>query len=461
MRGLAVMMGVLAFAAMARAQSESPEVPPPGPLPRAGGGEGTGAAGLLPPDGVITERSAYDHRAPADHSAEEALRWIPRTLLAPMLGLTLLRREGIRVLLEPVGPPPSTPDSEEEELPPLGAMPVLMLENDRSPAVGVFVVVRPATGLVLDATFQHWDDERIEGWLRAVVALDADTALVLRGDGSTRGDRVFHGFAWDSRQEARTRYRHHQGGGRIALVRGFFESSELALGVRVTHHRFGASGYGGNPSLDAQVEPSSLPPGFADGATVLEERLGLTVDSRERPGRAPSEGLRLRMLAAHGADLEGSASWMRAGAELAGTAALAPEHDLTLSGWAAAVEPLGGAEPPFVEQVILGGRPGRLAGFLRGRLIGRSAALIHARYRWGIGANLDAALHVEAGNVFGARFEDLRVDRSRLSFGLSIDSLADDAHRVGLLFAMATEPLVDGADVTAGHVSFFLGSPPR
>jgi hypothetical protein len=193
---------------------------------------------------------------------------------------------------------------------------------------------------------------------------------------------------------------------------------------------------------------------------VLEPHAAVAVDSRPRR-EAAAPGAAIEAAAGWASDLESGARWLRASARGLVAFALAPEHDLTFTVRATAIEGAASAEVPFVERVVLGGEPGDLAGFPRGRLHGDSAAIVHARYRWGLDTWLDAALHVEAGNVFGRALSGFDAELARLSFGVAIDGVATDAHRFGLLLAFATAPLRDGAGVESGHVRFFVGSPPR
>jgi hypothetical protein len=408
-----------------------------------------------------TSRAHYDHRAPEDRSADEAWRWIPRILLTPLSFALAVARATTQLVLEPIGPPPSSVDATEDAPAPLFAMPVIHLESEMSPALGAWVRLIPDEMLRVDLAAQHWDDARVEGWGTARLALgDGAGSIALLTDVGTRGDRIFHGIG-HSEPDARRRYRQTRGGGSIEWRHdAFYRSSAIAASLRATHHRFEESGFGGasEPSLTAQ-DPDR-PAGFVEGATVIEPRLALAIDSRSTELGAGNEGVALSMIVALATDVEHDARWTRAEARAEATVRLAPEHDLTFSGWAASVDPIAGAIP-FVELVVLGGEPGQLAGFPLGRLHGRSAAIAGARYRWGIHQDGDAALHVELGNVFGASYDGFAIERGRLSIGISIDGLATDEHRLSVLFALGTAPLDGGGAIESGHVRFFVGSPPR
>jgi hypothetical protein len=412
-----------------------------------------------------TTREAYDHRVPPDRTLDDAARWPLRILLAPLRLVVSLGRESGRLALGDIGDDPSSIDADEPATSPaLRAMPIVHLETERSPAVGVDVSLLPVAGVRIDLRAQHWDDARIEGMLLARSTIHDGAEIRLDVDGSTRSDRIWHGLGWDSAPSARRRYRHHRGGASLGIELGGASSDVRArIAGRVTHHRFEGSGFGGAGEPSVDLQPDRAPPGLAEGSTVLEPLAAVGFDSRHEDRGSASPGAAIGLVLAYGVDVSGRSRWVRTETLAAATIALAPEHDLTLSTWAAAVEPIRDDAPaPFVERIVLGGEPGRLAGFPLGRLHGDSAAIAHLRYRWGIHPGVDAALHAELGNVFGRVLEGLDAERMRLSFGLSIEGHGDpDAHRVGLLFAMGTEPIASGADVGSGHVRFFVGAPPR
>jgi len=399
----------------------------------------------------VTSREAYDHRPPPDDSDAEAARWVPRVLLSPIWLLAAAGREITRLILEPVGPPPSSPDTLEPGTRPIEVLPVIRLETDRSAAVGVQVVLRADDVLAARFATQHWDDRRLESWAELRwQPIDALT-IGLEGDAGTRADLQLHGLGWNSRDDQRTDYRHVRGGGRLWIAHRAFAASELTLSGRVTHHRFSREGSNARPLPPA--------PGFDRGATVAAPRLSWRVDQRAAD-RAGAGGVAFDLGVDFGADLEGDARWLGLEASAAATVAFSSHHDVTLGGYAAITEALTDAPPVFAELPTLGGDPGRLAGFVRGRLYGYSAVVASLRYRWGIATTLDASLFVEAGNVFGAGFDDLTLERARLSFGFGLDSLGGDSHRLGIVAALATDPLVDGGAIHGGHARLFIGSAP-
>jgi hypothetical protein len=396
-----------------------------------------------------TSRSHYDHREPEDHTADEAWRWVPRVVLAPFALALSLFREPARLVLEPFDPP------EGSEGAPWIILPVVHLETEVSPAVGAWLAYTPDDALSMNLSIAHWDDARIEGRARATLDLDGST-IGIDADTSTRRDRIFHGTGASTPSDRR-RYAHHQGGGTLAWrYRSFFRSSELALSVRATHHRFDETDYGGEgePTLRAQDVD-----GF-DGATVIEPRLSFAIDSRAPLLGAGNRGLAIGMAAAVGTDVEHDAHWIRSEAHAGVTIPILREHDLTFGVWATSVDAIDGAIP-FVELAILGGEPGRFAGFPPGRFFGHSAVVTTSRYRWSIDQRVDASLDFELGDVLGPRFEGFAIERSRLSVALSIDGIANDDHRFGLLVGMGTSPIDDGLTPESGHVRFFIGSPPR
>lgn len=399
----------------------------------------------------ITSREAYDHRPPPDDSTAEAARWVPRVLLAPLWLLASAGRELTRLFLEPIGPPPSSPDAAEPTPRPIEVLPVVRLESDRSPAVGVHVALRAGDVFTVRFATQHWDDRRLETWSRLRWRPVRGLTLGLEGEAGTRSDLQLHGLGWSSAPGQRTDYRHVRGGGRLWIAHRAFAASRLALSMRVTHHRFSREG--------DNLRPRPPAPGFDRGATVAAPRLAWQIDQRDAD-RAGHGGVAFEVAVDFGADVEGDARWLGLRAEAAATVAFSSHHDVTLAAYAALTEPLTDAPPVFAELPTLGGDPGRLAGLVRGRLYGYSATVASLRYRWGIATSLDASLFVEAGNVFGAGFDDLTLERARLSFGVGLDSLGDDVHRFGVIAALATDPLVDGGAIHGGHARLFIGRAP-
>ena len=119
-------------------------------------------------------------------------------------------------------------------------------------------------------------------------------------------------------------------------------------------------------------------------------------------------------------------------------------------------DPLGSADVPFIEQAQLGGSNLVMSGFLRGALIGRSAAALTFEYRYPIWVFLDGSLHASIGNVFDEHFSDFDVERLRMSFGLGFRSIGDRDQSFNVLVAFGSEPFTLGANIES--VRLVVGS---
>ena len=95
---------------------------------------------------------------------------------------------------------------------------------------------------------------------------------------------------------------------------------------------------------------------------------------------------------------------------------------------------------PFPDQVSLGGRT-LMRGFVRNRLIDRSAAVATLQYTWPVWVYLDGVLTLAAGNVFGSHFDGFDVKLARLSSGIGVRSNGDRDTGFEAMFAVGTEPL--------------------
>ncbi|MGE3673838.1 MAG: hypothetical protein AB7K71_29475, partial [Polyangiaceae bacterium] len=110
------------------------------------------------------------------------------------------------------------------------------------------------------------------------------------------------------------------------------------------------------------------------------------------------------------------------------------------------VDPLlKGSEIPFNEQVTLGGdRPMR--GFLEGRLVDRSSAVLRFDYTWPVWVWLDGAIHYAVGNVFGEHLDGFEPGLLRQSAGVGLRAVGSRDHVFEMLQAFGTEPFDEGAE---------------
>ncbi len=409
----------------------------------------------------------YDNRPEPGPSAEEIALWIPRVLFFPVHVIFEY------VLRQPIGWLMTTAERERWT--------VLLVDfftwNDRSaglvPTAFFDFGFQPSAGL-----YFWWNDLGAPGnqlrttvafggvdWLRATVSdrvqTSRETELAFTVDAWRRPDYIFSGFGWDSQIDQRSRYFHNYVDGNVAFRFRPWRESEISFAAGVRWNDFASNGYAfasSDPPLASAVSQGwyALPPGF-DGYTAYQQRLRVVIDSREeRP--APGHGVRVEGFVDQGFDLQEPTDrrWMRYGGLLGGFVDVGSNRVLALWGLVRLADPLGSAPVPFVEQIGLGGEPLLMAGFLRGSLRGRSAAVMTLEYRYPIWVFLDGSLHFSVGNVFDEHFVDFDVERLRMSFGIGFRSIGDRDQSFNVMLAFGSEPFVDGANVDS--VRIVIGS---
>jgi hypothetical protein len=220
---------------------------------------------------------------------------------------------------------------------------------------------------------------------------------------------------------------------------------EIAAGYRGAS--FGHSTFAGDEqSVDVALRGGE-PPGFEHGFRAPFARSRLVLDSR---GKSGSEtGVRFEVSAEQGADLKNApaSGWLRYGGTIGGFVDLLQSgRVVSLSVSAFLADPVGQRPVPFTELVTLGG-PALMPGFRPGRLYDRSGAVATLRYSWPIWVWLDGSLQVATGNVFGARFEGFRAERSRLSTAIGIESRGSRDSIFQALVGFGSETFESGAKV--------------
>jgi len=131
------------------------------------------------------------------------------------------------------------------------------------------------------------------------------------------------------------------------------------------------------------------------------------------------------------------------------------ERVVSLAATTTFVDPLSNEPVPFTELVALGGS-GPLRGFLPGRLLGRSAASLVARYRWPIWAFVDGSLQAGVGNVFDEHLQDFKPKLLRFSSAIGIETVGSPDSSLEILFGVGTETFDHGGQVDS--VRFVLGT---
>lgn len=285
-------------------------------------------------------------------------------------------------------------------------------------------------------------------------AVSVDASLV------RRLDNTFSGIGSFSRQGSRTRYAATVAEADIGHAHTFWAGSAIRTQVGVRSLFFGNDGCCDEPALSAEVAAGRIyAPGYARGYRAAFQRVELELDSR-RPGPKPGGGLRLE---AHEEGLftldplpgEPRRSWVKYGGSVGAALDLTGQQRVvSLTVAAELADPLVGTIP-FTDQVMLGG-DALMPGFLRGRLVDRSAAVASLQYVWPVWVYLDGVAHASVGNVFGEHFSGFDVKSSRLSTGVGLRSSGDRKSGLEVLFAVGTEPFDDRFKVDSFR--FVIGS---
>lgn len=421
----------------------------------------------------VPERPVPNYGAlpPADDPAEELL-WIPRILFFPLhFAIEYVVRRPVGWLLRTIelerldaGVVPGMPQAEQRREGRWWFVPLLRYDHGFQPSVGLgFRAHDREQRLSARLRLEGLPDDRIAGAARGSVRIGS-ALLALDLDGGYREDRIDHGLGWDSPASSRARYTDAYGSAGLFVEARPWRRSVIAGGVRTAVHRFGNSDYlqAGDRSIDAAIALGEVerPPGYPEGYTVVEPWARAVLDTRAEGDWPNAGGVRAELFVAWSVDAERSvrASWARLGGHVELALALLHERALGVRGLVEIVEPLAHRAIPFTEQVVLGGALDRMPGFLAGRLVGSSGAVLGVSWRYAIWPWMDAELFVETGNVFGAHFEDFAFDRLRLSFGTAI--VTRDPDDLTVLLAFGTEPFARGTDVTSVRFALSIGAPP-
>lgn len=276
-----------------------------------------------------------------------------------------------------------------------------------------------------------------------------------------RKDLPFYGLGPRSRDEDRARYQatavRVQGG----YAAEFWRSSRLAVALGGRGLWFGNEACCGEPSVRERIAAGELQaPGLDQSYAASFQRLELTLDSRPRTAR---RGIDLRLDAYEEASftlntpaLGPRRAWVQYGGSLGASLDLTGTRrilGLTVHGRFA--DPLQNAGIPFTDQVALGGDL-LMPGFLRGRLVDRSALVTTLDYSWPFWVFLDATLQASVGNVFGAHLRDVDVRTMRWSTAIGVHTTGAPSSRLEALFGIASTPFDEGGKIDS--IRFMVGT---
>jgi hypothetical protein len=425
---------------------------------------------------VDDERTAPDYDGLEDPTtAGEVALWFPRILLSPLyLVAEYVLRHPLRLLVSAI---------EENDLPALlmnffsfgGTSTILV------PTGFIDFGFRPSVGLYFRTKDFLVDGHRIVAraatggtrWWRLSLAERFETSderwfIQARGGFEYRPDGLFYGIGLASDEDNESGYGYWFVDAELSSEYRYFRSSALKLYASIGTVDF---------FDDASEEPNvrqqqmagvfaELPPGYDTGYDVV--RLGTTASLDTRPERpAPGSGVRLQGDLEYSFSLGGGPeerSSLRYGGSLVGFLDVTGwQHVISLGVWAQLIESLEG-DVPFTELIDAGGtdsggprqdRDGApLNGFIRGRLIGESAAALFVEYRWPVWVWLDGTLQVAVGNVFGASFAGFELDRLRLSAAIGVRTTEARDHSFDVLVGFGTDTIEQGFEVSSVRIVF-------
>lgn len=409
----------------------------------------------------------YDGRDDPGPTAEEILLWVPRVLFFPV---HLVFEYGLR---QPVGWFLTTAEREgwtalvvdfftwNERT--AGLVPTAFYDFGFQPSIGLYLWWNDLgfPGNQLRAQIAFGGVDWLRGTLSDRIRTSRESELAFTADAWRRPDYVFQGFGWATLDSEKSRYIRTYVEGRAELRIRPWRGSEFRVSTGIQWNDFDPNGYAfasDDISLAEAVLQGryDLPPGF-DGYTAYFQRLAFTLDTREeRP--APGHGVRLEGFVLQGFDLEEVVGrrWLRYGGALGGFLDVGSNRVFALFGQVELADSLGEEPVPFTELAELGGGPLVMSGFLRGSLMGRSAAALTLEYRYPIWVFLDGSVHVSVGNVFDEHFEDFDVERLRVSFGIGFRSIGDRDQSFNVLLAFGSEAFAVGGNIDS--VRLVIGS---
>jgi hypothetical protein len=468
---------------------QAPNAPPmPSPLPKPDAARLRGApiGRALPPITTDTRRDRPRYRAPLSRDSSSALLWIPRGALFPLYGVSeyLVRRPlGWLVTTAERNRWPATlvdfftfgPENK------IGIIPTGLIDFGFRPSVGLYGFWNDlfTEGNHLRLRAATWGASWLELKLADRVELSPREQLELLGSFSKRPDWVYHGLGPGASDHV-TRFASQSVEGELAYHAYWWRSSELRTFVGLKQRSFEADeACCGDESLRdalARGHFTQSPPGLEQGYTVVRHGVMAAADSRPRrhlqnPREGsdfvspPGSGLRLSVRGEHAASLVPEDSpdpgaprhlhWVRYGATLGGFLDLTGNQRVVgLSLIADFAEPATtGGEVPFTEQIGLGG-DGPLRGFLKGRLIDRSALAARFDYRWPVWVWLDGTIHYAVGDVFGPHLAGFEWALLRQSFGLGVRSNRAHDHVFEVLVAVGSSTFETGGDLESFRFVF-------
>lgn len=401
-------------------------------------------------------------RPPAKTPASHALDWPARVVFFPAwLATQIVLRQPLGVLVRGAESSETLQKAQDSSsdgpLKQLTILPAVRLDLGMKPMIGLNASWRYRQNL-LDLQAGTWGAGYVQARLGETYQTRPDQEFSVETAVSRRKDMPFYGLGPRSLDADRTRFELNTFRMQGAYAANFWRSSRIkaALGGRGVW--FGGGACCDEPSTrEAALARGNFAPGLDQDYAATFQRVELTLDTRPI---TPTRGIAFRLEGFEEASFavagtqrgqEPRRAWIQYGGSLGATADLTgTRRMLTVAVHARFADPLQG-QVPFTDQAMLGGEE-LMPGFLRGRLVDRSALVTTAQYTWPFWTFLDGMLHGAVGNVFGEHLRDVDVRSMRFSAGVGIRTKGNPASRFEALFAVGSKPFDDGGSIDSIRV---------
>lgn len=402
------------------------------------------------------KRPPQDYGRPHDTTAGDAALWVPRVLFFPFYLVTNY------VIRAPIGALVKTAERDQwaNELyevftfgprHQVGIFPSFLVDFGLLPSVGFngYVKYAGAENNTVNFHLGFWGPE----WWNAIVSDRYDWThrdhFTLRGQFIRRQDNPFYGMGPTSDHNDRARYGTNVFDARLGYQRDLGAFSLLTTSAGVTALSFHEGRCCRDVSVGEAISRGRFapPPGWGEDYVAFTPKAELRLDSRP-PRPNPGTGVHLEARAEPGfAPALGSAeakAWIRYAGSVGVVVDLTgKQRNLGIAVDTILSDPLQG-QIPFTEQASLGGDV-LMRGYLRGRLVGRSALVGTLSYTWPVSAFFDGSLQVATGNVFGAHYDGFDAKLLRMSYGIGARGNKARGSNMEVLVALGTRTFDEGA----------------
>lgn len=335
------------------------------------------------------------------------------------------------------------------------------------PAAQFDVGLKPIVGLDASWRYHHnelalqagtWGPDYVLANVAERYELHDGEHLFVETSFARRKDTPFHGIGPSSLDRDRARYESNALRAAAGYSRTLWRHTTISMALGARAFWFGLGRCCGETNVASAVALGRFTaPGLDQDYGAAFQRADLTVDTR---GPRPARGFSLQAGAHEEStfaltDPTARRAWLRYGGMVgASVDVTGTRRVLSLGVHASFIDPLQG-QVPFTDQVSLGGNQ-LMLGFLRGRLVDRSAQVTTVEYTWPFWVFLDGVLHAAVGNVFGEHLQGFDAKALRYSAGVGLRSGGSPASRLEAMLAIGSETFEQGGKVDS--VRFMVGT---